>query len=375
MTDEIKPEPTAESANAGNAAPQAEPAAAAELHLDAGLTGMFPQPPADQPLPPQNNSVLVYGAIAATLGVLLGLAFAVLVWRPAGDASSYDMGFAASDADGLTGHLLVNWNQRAGYHIVVAPRDPTQSQGFSLAVGSAPHPLSVDIQIKDTAGAVLCGKTILLKFDPRQAAALDPSDGSSQARAANASAARIAQALDIAQAETQELDREHGQDVFQNDTGKDGVTASITAQGELPCTKEAFDRAASWSFAPKFLTLDEQAALVKRQVDMQTLAGGSPAGDSTHEAASAPRKRGKKNAPPVLEAFAIEGDDELVGFDASRGVIETSMRRFFVDKMSGGVAAVKWQDVPANIHYRCDFHAACTLTRSGAAVLYARLGR
>jgi len=52
------------------------------------------------------------------------------------------------------------------------------------------------------------------------------------------------------------------------------------------------------------------------------------------------------------------------------------MRKFFVvGKMSGGITAVKWQDVPANIHYRCDLHAACTLTRSGAAVLYARLGR
>jgi len=317
MTEENKPDSPVEAADAGKVSPQGALIGGGELHLGASTVQ---QPLANELVPSTNSNVLVYGAIAATLGILLGLAFAILVWSPADRARPYDLGFAASNADGLTGHLLVNWNQRAGYQLVIGPSDPARREGFSVAVSSAPHPLSIDIQLKDTAGAMLCGKTIVLKYDPRQAAALTPSDGGPRVGAANASAVRIAQALDIAQAETQELDRERGQDIFQNDAGKDGITDSITAQGDIPCSRQSFDRAASWSFSPNFPTVDEQAALVKRQADMQTVASGSPAGGSAHETASALRKKAKKTAPPAL-AFAIEGDDELVGFDASRGVI------------------------------------------------------
>ena len=76
------------------------------------------------------------------------------------------------------------------------------------------------------------------------------------------------------------------------------------------------------------------------------------------------------------ETFAIEGDDELVGYDPSKGVIQTSARKVFVvSAATNSNTSAEWQDGPANIHYKCDLNANCTLSRRGAAVLYAQLKR
>ncbi|MGO9337137.1 MAG: hypothetical protein ACLPY1_06480 [Terracidiphilus sp.] len=84
--------------------------------------------------------------------------------------------------------------------------------------------------------------------------------------------------------------------------------------------------------------------------------------------------KAKKKTAVGTEAFAIEGDDEMVGFDKSKGVIQTSARKFsLLSAMAGGDTSAKWQDVPSNIHYKCDLNASCTLSRKGAAVLYAKL--
>jgi hypothetical protein len=88
----------------------------------------------------------------------------------------------------------------------------------------------------------------------------------------------------------------------------------------------------------------------------------------------ASHRKAKKKAAVAPGAFAIEGDDELVGFDSSKGVIQTSARKFFlVSSKTGGDISSKWQDGGSNIHYKCDLYASCTLSRKGAAVLYAKL--
>jgi hypothetical protein len=72
--------------------------------------------------------------------------------------------------------------------------------------------------------------------------------------------------------------------------------------------------------------------------------------------------------------FSIEGDDAVVDFDLSRGVIQTRGRKMFlVDKASAASANSSWQDYPVLIHYRCDQTASCTLTQPGVGVLRARL--
>jgi len=374
--------------DAGQRNPQGEIADGGQQHPSGGIAGAAQQSPAGEPQEPAANRVYVYAAyaaIGAVLGILVGVAFAANTWRVAGPSGPNDLGPVISNAEGLRGHLVTNWDKKLKYRLVVEPVYPGQHAEFSFAVSNPPRPLSVDIQLKDPAGSVLCGKTIVLKYDPRQAPFLRASDRQPQAGktgAGNLSTDQTSHAMDVARSEALELEREHGKDIFQNGTGQDGQIESISSHGEIPCSMQAYERTASWSFSPDFPTLDEQADLLKRQADVHADANPSPTDLSAATTASgaskasAPRKRAKYKAPEEPATFAIEGDDELVGYDPSRGIIETRARKtFFIDKTSGEDIAARWQDIPANIHYKCDLTAACTLTRKGAVVLHARLKR
>jgi hypothetical protein len=329
---------------------------------------------ASEPVGPTANTTYIYAVIAIGLGILFGLAFALIALRPNGRSNPNDLGSVVSNADGLTGHLILNWTDKLHYHLVVEPSDPLKLAQFSLAVSNPPRPLSFDIELKDATGSALCNRTILSKFDPKQAAAFAASNGAPQDGAEDAGQAsfgQIAQGVDIAKAEAAELKREYGQDIFQNAIGPDGQTDSISSQGDIPCSRQAYDRATSWSFSPDFPTLDEQAALLNRQA-----AANNPTDEASADKTPAPHRRAKKKPPAPLTAFAIEGDDELVGVDASKGIIETSTRKFFViDKLTAADNSAVWQDVPANVHYKCDLNAVCSLKRAGAMVVYARLRR
>jgi len=330
------------------------------------------QSPASGPVGPTANTTYIYAVIAIGLGILFGLAFALIALRPNGRSNPYDLGSVVSNADGLTGHLILNWTDKLHYHLVVEPSDPLKLAQFSLAASSPPRPLSFDIELKDSAGSGLCNRTIVLKFDPKQAAAFAAANSAPQDGAEDASpesSSQIGQGVDIAKAEALELKREYGQDIFQNAVGPDGQIDSISSEGEMPCSRQAYERATSWSFSPDFPTLDEQAALLKRQA-----AANNPTEEASTDKAPAPHRRAKKKPPAPPTAFAIEGDDELVGVDASRGIIETSTRKFFViDKLTAADNSAAWQDVPANVHYKCDLNAVCSLRRAGAMVVYARL--
>jgi hypothetical protein len=74
--------------------------------------------------------------------------------------------------------------------------------------------------------------------------------------------------------------------------------------------------------------------------------------------------------------FSIEGDDAIVDWDASRGIIETREgKTFYFDKTSGEIVNPRWQDYPVGIHYRCDQTSTCILSNAGAGALRVRLGR
>jgi hypothetical protein len=352
-------------------------------HSGDAIAGAVPQPPATEPQAPAANTIYIYAAVAAILGIVVGVTVALIALGPAARSSPYDLGTVISNADGLTGHLVLTWDQKLGYRLVVEPSDPVHLAGFSQTVNNAPHPLSVDIQLKDPHGSVLCARTILLKFDPSQAAALAASDGESHAGSAatgnqptTQASTQAARALDLAHSEAQELTREHDQDVFQNDLGRDGQTESITAQGEMPCSRRVFDRTASWSFAPNFLTVNEQAELQNHLSGINSDANTPSAQDLAGGTPSASRRKSKRKAQVAPTAYAIEGDDELVAFDFSKGVMETRGRKSFaMDKLSVGNNLAAWQDVPANIHYKCDLNSVCIIKRAGAGVVYARLRR
>ena len=372
MTDETQQAPEAEVTDAATQTPQGEIADESQPQPSGATTYAVQQFPSAEPSESPAKPIFIYATIAIVFGMLIGIVFAFVLSRPTGRGGPHDLGPLISKEDGLTGRLTLNWNGKLVYRLVVEPSDPGQQEEFSLAVSSPPRPLSFNIQLKDSAGSVLCNKAVLLKFDPSQAAAFAPSG--TGLRMAKASTGQKSHATDIAASEALELQREQGQDIFQNDVGRDGQSESISVLGQIPCSMQAYERTSSWSFSPDFLTLDEQAALLKRHLDLQAAANTSPPALLADNASNA-RRKAKKKEPVQFKAFAIEGDDELVGYDSSKGIIETNAKTFIIVKASGDGNTAKWGDVPANVHYKCDMNAACTLTRNGAVLLYARLSR
>ncbi len=345
-----------------------------------------PPPPAQTQEPPRQgwrerirkfaeSQARVYAAIGVGLGVLLGVIVASLTLFMGPPNGRYDLGSVTSSAAGLKGHLFIEWDKKLNYRLSIGPGDPDRQAAFALAVAHSPRPLSVEIHMQDSEGFALCSKEILLKYDARNALELAPPNPDAEDEKTNAGAApagQPAQAIDLAQADTQEAAREQGQDLFKNQAGPDGQVTAISAQGAIPCTAKAYEKASSWSFSPNFPAMAEQDEWVERQKEIDANGGRPPAETSR---ARGGRVAAAKAAPKLLP-FSIEGDDAIVDFDPSRGVIETgSGKVFFLDKASGAASDSRWQDYPVDIHYRCDRSAECILMHGGAGALHARLRR
>jgi hypothetical protein len=320
------------------------------------------KPPTPRPTSPESftermqrfaeNPTKFYAAICAGLGVLLALIFAAVNLGPGNPEGRYDLGPVTSSATGLKGHLYINWEKTLHYRVSFETSDPDQQAGFAFTVANPPSPLSIEIQLQDNKGFVLCSREILLKYDVQSADA-----------AANLPNKPPA-ASDLAQLKDQEQKREQGKDIFQNQIGAKGQVVALNAQGVIPCSAKAYENTAQWSFTSNFPSLAEQDEALKRPQEMRAIAAQRAAANKAAKAA------GK------LLLFSIEGDDAIVEFDVNRGVIETSGRKiFFLDKTSMGSADPVWQEYPVNIHFRCDQSTNCTLMHSGAGALRVRLKR
>jgi len=376
MTVEIEQVPTTGINDVEQSDRLGETAEASEKQPGGDDSGAAPTSPAAESQKPATNRIYVYAAVAVGFGVLLGAMFAAIAWQRSGQHDPAQLGSVTSSADGLTGHLALNWADALNYQLVVAPSDPLRRAEFSLAASSSPRPVSFYIRLKDSAGSALCDQTIVLKFDPRQAAGQISGPQAGTGIAADAPTDQVAQGFDVAQAEAAELKREYGQDIFQGSAGPDGQVVSINAQGKLPCSKQAYEQAASWSFSSNFPTLAEQSELLKRQLDLTAAADAATANASAASIAPAHRRKPKLLAQPATVAYGIEGDDELVAFDTTRGIVETSTRKFFVvGKPIAADNSAAWQDIPADVHYKCDLNGLCSLRRRGAAILYAQWKR
>ena len=316
-----------------------------------------PRPPSHESLTERmqrfaENPTKFYATIGAGLGVLLALIFAAVNLLPGSSEGRYDLGPVTSSATGLKGHLYIKWEKTLHYRLTLEASEAEQRAGFALAVTNPPRPLSIDIQLQDNQGFVLCFREIVLKYDARSADL-----------AANLPDKPPA-ASDIAQLKDQELKRKQGKDLFQNQTTAKGQVVALNAQGEIPCSMKAYEKTTQWSFSTNFPSLAEQDEALKRPQEMRAIAAQRAA---AHKAAKAAEK---------LLPFSIEGDDAIVEFDVNRGVIETSGRKtFFLDKTSMGSASPVWQEYPVNIHFRCDQSSNCTLMHAGAGALRARLKR
>jgi hypothetical protein len=314
--------------------------------------------------------VMVYVAAVAGIGVLLGLIIAYWIM---GSSGQYDLGAYTSSATGLKGHLSTKWEKRPLYRLTIEPSDKSRQEGFALAAASSPVPLSIEIHLQDSHGAVLCSKEIILKYNAPNAATPSTSTADSEASKADAGSTsndEAAQAIDRARYEAEEPERKLDKDTFQNQIGKDGQIVSMRAEGEIPCTKKAYGDTFAWSFTSNFPVIGVQDELQKLQDEVHANEARLTAAELAAHKARTPKSAMK------IVPFSMEGDDSIVEFDASRGVIETrGGKTFYFDKTGGQGADPKWQDYPMSIHYRCDRTANCILTQARLGALRARTNR
>lgn len=367
----------ADNVSASGPEPQPQPPNA-EIPVDASVepTGAKVEP--DQPplpdQPPKSaiNQTYMYAGIGVGLGVLVAVLIAASLWQGNRQGAPSDFPAVVSSADGLRGHLVTKWEERPEYRLTIEPNSPQQLAGFSLAVGHSPRPLSFDIQLKDPMGFVLCSKTVVLRYDPRQtpdSASAAPASPAVKNNPEQTLRDQEAQAIDLTQLQAVELEREVGKDIFQNDAGPNGQVESINSQGGLPCSRTAFDGAVAWSFSSNFPTLAEQAALLNPQTE-------TPAASPSSVQTPVSRRVTKRKPPEVLSFYYIEGDDQIVAYDASTGAIQTAAgRTSIIDKTSAEANALKGRDFPIEIHYRCDQTGLCTLGGRGGFTLHVRLKR
>jgi hypothetical protein len=321
----------------------------------------------------QGNPVQLYAAAGVGLGVLCGVVIAAAPWSSGDAAGPYDLGSLTSSAVGLRGHLFTEWDKKLEYRLGFEPSGKDQAGGFALAVAASPRPLSIGVQLNDAKGFALCSWDIVLRFDPRNAAVLAspaPNALAVKTDSADVATSQLAQGTDFVRLDATEHQREQGKDIFQDEIGPDGQIAAINARGQAPCSRKAYENTASWSFSPNFPSLAEQDELRKRR---EEILANAPIPIPQKAGA---RKKIASKSPAKILSFAIEGDDEIVEYDTSREVIETSAGRifYFDNKREEGTDS-SWRDFPVSIHYRCDQSADCTLTHGGAGVLHVRIRR
>jgi hypothetical protein len=305
-----------------------------------------------------------YATIGVGLGILFGIVVAAVSWHMSNPTGPYDLGSVTSTAVGLKGRLFTKWDKKLQYRLTFEPGISEQLAGFSAAVESSPRPLSIGIQLTDAQGFVSCSKNILIKYDSRNA---DPQQD--QAKANTAATDPQTRSSEATLADAEEGVREQGKDVFANQLGPDGQVASITAQGDLPCSASAYENAVAWSFSPDFPSVAEQNALLNHLEEKEAnTASNNPQAISARRRGAA---RAAANPPPK---FFIEGEDAIVDYDASSGIIATrGGKTFTIDRTGTEAASLKGRDFPLPIQYRCDQFGACTLTSAGAGVQHTRL--
>jgi len=311
-----------------------------------------------------------YATFLIGLGIVVGATVASITWYTNNPSGRYDLGPVTSDAVGLKGRLFLKWDKTLQYRVGFEPTYADQDPGFSLAAGNPPRPASISIQLRDVQGFELCSKTIVLRFDPRRAAAFEPpAHGAGKGSGSDLESA-LARGFDEVHQDALEAQREQGNDVFDLQVGPNGQIASINAKGEMPCTQSNYEDAASWSFVPDFPSLAEQTGLLKKLRDRR-----EEEENQAFEASNPRKPKAVKPAPNTVQYY-IEADDTIVDFEASNGNITTRGRKLFSIERNGPEAALlKGTDLPMRIHYRCDQNGNCSLMSHGAGVLHARLRR
>ncbi len=304
---------------------------------------------AQQEAPPQKaklpaRRILTLAALVVVLLLIAVLAFPMLTKSSFGTRGSkppalyLDMGNRRFDPAGLAGRLIARWDGSAAYQLYLDPLDEQQVAGFQSLAVNPPHPLSIVIRLLDASGVVACEKQIDFPPPAQPGAAAVPAPAVSPTG-----------------------------DTIQDMAGSDGQVAEITASGPLPCSLQAYQRLASWDFSANFPTASDQEGSLAQE--------GRPGAGKARRGSAA----GGRGIPLQFQRLTapIEGDDVIVGDNASRGTIDTSSGRvFWVVANVWRSHWPEWQIFPAAIHFRCEKTGICTLTRlSSRTMLQARLVR
>ena len=292
-----------------------------------------------------------------------------------------DLGTFSSGTNSLIGHLTATWSDKLSYQLEIGPSDPALSDAFSYSVSTAPHAVPVSLDLRTSSGQEACNQEFTIGFKPVTGTHTATSEASSTVPESQS---------------------------FQSVLGKDGKIGSISAQGAMPCTRQAFDSVAAWSFSLPFPDLREEAALLQHRAAERVVAKSSapqahplvkapehhlltaslqkptPVQPSILQPVSTPAAAVTQpvvpqlaettSAAPLPFQFAVEGDDEIVDVNASQRSIQTTAGKvFLVREQLAAADGDGVLDELANIHYRCDQSASCTLSLSDATVLHATL--
>jgi hypothetical protein len=279
--------------------------------------------------------------------------------KPKMAMDSDDLGAGIDNASGLRGHLVTRWQGKAQYMLKIEPLDPRYSDGFAAVAGNPTGPISINIRLLDSSGFALCGKEIVLRYDPTHANRIAAPAARNKAEAEKLAALRQ---VDLERVSAQEKDRERGKDAFQNIQDSGGTVEALWAQGELPCSPDQYKRFDYWDLSTNFPTLPEQDQILGRKHP-------TSANRDEQESARGDNSPARRKAPPKPQsAFYMEGDDRATAFEPGRNLLTIGPGKTFTVVRTVDVAtAASWADDSSLIHYTCDQHATCALKQAGSA--------
>lgn len=316
----------------------------------------------DEPPAPVKGKRSEYFILYVGVAALAVAAIVILLFKlPKSKTDGSDLGAGVFNSAGLRGHLVARLQKgQTQYQLEIKAIDPRSNAGFAQVAGDPPQPISINIRILDSSGFALCGKEIIMPFDPSREF---PMLKKAAQTGSGISGELAKQQEDLLILKAEEQDRERGKDIFHNQVGSDGSVNTMYAQGVLPCSADQFKRFDYWDFSTNFPSMEEQDRLLKHPRDMLAFAGPDE------------KKNKRKASSQVRSAFYVEGDDRAAGWEASSGNLVTSMNRtFFVGGKSAQAIAAAWAADDVHFHYKCDQRANCALVHAGSAtVISARL--
>jgi hypothetical protein len=277
------------------------------------------------------NALMTVALVFVLVAIAAMLIFAgTNLFKSKPESLYLDLGTQRYEPAGLGGRLIVQWTGNAAYKFTVDPLDASHIQGFGTMVANPPHAISFRLVVKDSTDGVACQKDVVIPTGPAPGGTVDHT-----------------QAITPRPTPTG--------DTMQNTADASGRIGETVITGSLPCDLDAYKRIAGWEFFTDFPPLSGQKDWQKHE-DAETA-------KENEKSNPTPRSYGGYYLVKSIPA-PIEGDDEIVSDNPSKGVVSTNSGRAFLFGTSVLTnPALDWQIFPADIHYRCEKNAMCLVTK------------